>query len=262
MHWIVQDNLYREDGYLALIDVLQRFSIPHDIIKVIPFTSDLPDDQQTIPHVSPVGPVMVCGSTTLANIAKKRGWTPGSFHNAGHDYRVWRKVFGRHLLNADARVCRFADVAPIWNRFFIRPCEDNKAFSGQVYVWDDFVEWQQKVIQLKETYTSLDGRTMVSYASVKPIQKEYRYFVIDGHIVGSSVYKVGNRVFYDAVVDDEATMFAKQMIDLWQPARAYVLDVALTENGMRVIEINCINSAGFYAIDVAKFVMAIEDMIL
>lgn len=261
MFWVIQDNLYREEGYTALAMALQRLDIPHEVVKVVPFTEDLSDEQQTIPHIVPTGNVMVCGSTTLAKIAKKRGWTPGSFLNENHDYRVWKQAYGKHLLNADAKVCRFADVQSDWSPFFIRPCEDSKSFPGLVTDWEDFVEWQHKVINLHETYTSLNADTMVSYGPLKTILKEFRFFVVDGRIVGESLYKIGTRVVYNEVVDYDAKWFASSMIEHWQPARAFVIDVAATDDGYRVIEINCINSAGFYAIDVAKFVMAIESMI-
>jgi hypothetical protein len=261
MHWIIQDNLYREEAYTELALALQRFEIPHDVVKVIPFTGDLPDHQQTIPHVSPTALVMVCGSTTLAKIATTRGWTPGSFLNKNHDYRVWKIAYGEHLLNHDADVCRFADVKPLWSPFFIRPCEDTKSFSGTVMDWTEFSEWQHKIIELKEkTYTSLSPDTMVSYCSLKTIRKEFRFFVVDGSIVGESVYKIGSRVIYQSLVDDGAKSFANKMIQHWQPARAFVIDIAQTDDDYKVVEINCINSAGFYAIDVVKFVMAIEDM--
>ena len=125
---------------------------------------------------------------------------------------------------------------------------------------DDFDHWRKRVIELGEGYTTLDADTMVSWASPKVIYKEYRFFVVDKQIVGESIYKIGNKIVYQPLVEDDARTFAQQMIDLWQPARAFVLDVAMVPDGYKVVEINCINSAGFYAIDVAKFVMAIEAM--
>lgn len=50
------------------------------------------------------------------------------------------------------------------------------------------------------------------------------------------------------------------MIEIWQPARAFVIDIALTQESYKIVEINCINSAGFYAADVSKIVNAIQKM--
>lgn len=262
MHWIIQDNLYREDGVLRLFETLERLEIPHTVVKVVPFTADLSDAEQIVPPIEmPTGHIMVCGSTTLAKIAQHRGWMPGSFLNANHDYRVWRAHYGDDLLNADAVVCRFDQVEPRWTTMFIRPCEDSKTFSGMITDWLEFAEWRDKVIRLKETYTSLDAATMVMYGPLKSIRKEFRFFIVDGEIAGESVYKIGNRVAYQSLVDDGAIAFTRRMIAHWQPARAFVIDVAaLDDDRYAVVEINCINSAGFYSIDIAKFVMAIENM--
>ncbi len=261
MHWIIQDNLHREEGFVALIETLERFSIPHSVVKVLPFSDHLPTEEQTIPVINPEGRVMVCGSTTLAKMAARRGWVPGSFLNENHDYEVWRQHYGDALLNHDARVCRFADVEPLGDaRFFIRPCLDSKSFAGQVMDWPEFEAWRHRVLDLGEVYTSLDGNTMVAYGPVKVIRKEFRFFVVDGRVVTGSLYKIGTRVVYNEVVDDEATLYAQQMVDRWQPARAFVIDIADTDEGYRIVEINCLNSAGFYAIDVQKLVMAIEAM--
>jgi hypothetical protein len=39
-----------------------------------------------------------------------------------------------------------------------------------------------------------------------------------------------------------------------------VMDICQTEDGLRLLETNCINAAGFYAADLAKLAMAIDDM--
>jgi ATP-grasp domain, R2K clade family 3 len=254
MHWIIQENLFHEAGLIALIESLQRLDLRYDVVKVIPFSHQLE------PDVQPTGPVIVMGSTTLSAIAVQRGWQPGSFLNDNHDMRIWIPHYGVRLLNATARICRFADVEPLWEPFFIRPCGDTKQFAGAVMAWAEFAEWRDKVINLKDTYTSLDASTSVCYAPTHDIAAEYRFFIIDGRIVTQSLYKRGNRVIYAVDVEPAVIAFTQQMIDLWCPARGFVIDVALTDDGYRIIEINCLNSAGFYAADVRRLVEAIEAM--
>ncbi len=256
--------MFNKEGYCALVDTLDKFQIPYIVVKVVPFSADLPP---TIPHIEPTNPIMVCGSITLAKIAKQRGWYPGSFMNENHDYRIWLKHYGDHLLNYDSKVCKFSEVDKHWDTLFIRPCEDTKSFNGTVFDYNDFDEWRHRVINLGETYGSLTADTMVSYASPKNISKEFRFFVVDGKIVGQSQY--GKRYAralnqnYQALVDDGAIAFAQKMIDIWCPARGFVIDIADLQNDeYKVIEINNLNSSGFYAIDLQKFVMAIENMVL
>jgi hypothetical protein len=45
-----------------------------------------------------------------------------------------------------------------------------------------------------------------------------------------------------------------------RPHKAFVLDVAEVEGEQKVIEINCINSAGFYDTNVNAVVAALENL--
>jgi hypothetical protein len=254
MHWIIQDNLFHESGLEDLLATLRQIEAPYSMVKVVPFSHEM------IPDLQPDGLVITMGATSLSGIAKSRGWSPGTFLNDNHDFRVWSQAYQGHLLNEDAQVVRFGDMNPSQPLFFVRPCDDGKQFAGCVMDRDEFVDWQRKVIDLKETYTSLDANTMVLFATPQIIMQEIRFFVVDGRIITGSLYKRGNRVIYSSDLDDPAKAFAQTLVDHWCPARGFVLDIALTDNGYKVIEINCLNSAGLYASNVAKLVAAIEDM--
>ncbi len=74
------------------------------------------------------------------------------------------------------------------------------------------------------------------------------------------MYKHRDRVVYSDMIPEYVTKFAQDMADIWCPNRAFDLDVCETPEGMRIVEINSINSAGFYACDMGKFVNAISNM--
>ena len=275
MFWVMQRDLYGEVGYRSLCNTLERFAIPHAFIKVVPTTSKLlPGDFDTFAWkdkdimlapdavIDESGHVMVCGATTMIKAAKARGWTPGAFSNEDFRYESWLEHYGDNLLNPDSVVSRYADMKPSWEAFFIRPCEDTKSFSGRVMTKAEFAEWQHNVVVLGEQacFATVTPDTMVMASSLKDIFREYRFFVVDGVIVTGSQYKLGDRVIHDTNIDPDIWAYAQKMVDTWSPDRAFCLDIALTDLGPKVIEINCINSAGFYACDVAKWVMAIEDM--
>lgn len=41
MHWVIQNNIFKEEGYQELIDSVKRLNIPHTVVKVVPFTMKL-----------------------------------------------------------------------------------------------------------------------------------------------------------------------------------------------------------------------------
>lgn len=59
--------------------------------------------------------------------------------------------------------------------------------------------------------------------------------------------------------EPEAQEFAQMMVDSYRPAECFVIDVALTDNRWKIVEINCINCAGFYKGDLMKVIGALEN---
>ncbi|WP_375754793.1 ATP-grasp domain-containing protein [Corallococcus exercitus] len=253
MHWVVQNNLFNEQGFHTLMDVLAHGSIPHTLVKVIPFGGGIE------PTLELTGPVVVMGSLSLTRYAHEQGWTPGAFINDQFDFRVWRRHLGPHLLNADATVHRFADVPEQPGPFFIRPCLDDKAFSGMLTTWDAFTTWREQVLKL-DTYATVTADTPVAVSAPRHIQREYRMVVVDGRVITGSLYKLGDRVVASSQVEPEVHAFAQRMAETWGPDRAYALDVFMHEGGLYIGEFNNLNSAGFYAYDVGKMVAAVEAM--
>ena len=49
------------------------------------------------------------------------------------------------------------------------------------------------------------------------------------------------------------------MISIYQPAEAFVMDICLTPDGWKIVEINCINCSGFYNGDMQKLLIALEN---
>lgn len=270
MFWVVQHNIFKEQKDSVLIRTLEERNIPYIEVKVVPFydkllASDFDSNSyyQSIEQVPEVDipndlPIMVLGSTSLMRIAKEREWQPGSFLNENFHYDKWKEAYGNELLNAESVMDTFRNITVSWDTFFIRPCEDTKDFSGTVYTKEEFEAWREEILRVEDTCPFADKDVVAS--PLQHILAEYRFFVVNGKIVTYSQYKKGDAVISSPIVDEHVISYAQSMVDKWQPAKAFVIDVADTANGYKVIEINNFNSAGFYASDVAKLIEAIEQM--
>ena len=74
-----------------------------------------------VPDVNPAGKVHVCGAIKLANIARDKGWVPGTFLNENFSFDIWLHELGDERLNANVTAGTLADVkVPAAARFFIR----------------------------------------------------------------------------------------------------------------------------------------------
>lgn len=267
--WVVQNNLFNERGYTHFIEALQHAGLDYVVVKPVPFTDrfvapdfdSMKEDLDTAPEpfIDTSKPIMISGSITLSKIALKRGWKPGTFLNNNFDYGIWREGFGpENLLNGDGTVCKLRD-AVVTGDVFTRPTKDTKAFTGMVMSQEDFAKWQATFIDVdKDEITPVHQDTEIFVARPKAIYSEWRLFVIDKKVVTGSKYKQGRDVVQTNVIDKHILEFGQRMAEKWQPADAFVIDVADTAEGPKVIEINNINSAGFYEADVHKIIMGLE----
>lgn len=274
VHWVIQNNLYGEDGFHRLLDALTRLGSSYSLHKVVPFAHTLE------PEFEATGPVVVMGTYTLVKMAKERGWTPGAWAPASLNMaRYMTSPWNEHLFNSSrtSQVDKLKNVVDYFGDkrgFFIRPCEDSKAFTGYVTDWLSFVEWRDKLLALTpEDCSTVDGDTVVLCSDVKPISREWRTWIVDGKVVTASQYKLGSRKVESADVDERVINFANAMHTIWNGgylgcgaspndlAPAYCLDVFESEGELYIGEVNNLNSAGFYAGDMQKLVAAIEEML-
>jgi ATP-grasp domain-containing protein len=259
MHWVLQENLFKESEWENLVGTLERFKIPYSVHKVIPFIGEL------VPPVEPKHDKVICfGSYSMRHTAKANDWNPGVYDLFDVNFLVQYSHWGKDLLNHDALVVPFKN-AEIFEPTFIRPIDDSKYFAGRVFDPGEFNHWRHGVCEMGEDYgISLTGETMVQLCKPKTIYAEYRFWIVDGRVVTYSQYKRGSRVVYSPDVDQDVIYYASGFSCTmtfqplpWLP-KAYVLDVCETPDGFKIVEINTINSAGFYAGDIQKLVIALE----
>ena len=283
MLWIVQKDLWDEAGYVTFVEALDRLDIEYLIIKPVPFTNrimpaDFDSFEQDIneveePFIDTTQDIMAFGATSLTRIAKARGWHPGTYMNENFTYEKWSGGFGlENILNPDSIVQRLGDHFDLsgfeGSNVFVRPVLDSKTFNGEVKSKYDFKDWQQTIKFMEEFMTDelvdipmLNADTIIAVASAKKIYSEFRMFIVNRKIVTASQYQLGGKLITSADIDRRVYEFTHGMIQSWIPASAFVMDIADTPDGLKVIEINNINSSGFYAADPQKIITAIEDMV-
>lgn len=255
MHHIVQHQLSNEREFDRLLDALKAAQVTYSIVKVIPFAHEI------MPDIDPDGKVIVWGAHTLCKVAKKKGWNPGAFLNDNFDMRILLEKYRENLLNSDAIFCTFAEIPEFEGRRFIRPVHDTKCFTGEVIHSEEMARWKETVLSAESNV--LDPNTQVMVSSVKELTCEARFFVVNGMVVTGSTYRMfGNqlrkRIDSDNPLGVQLLNFAKQMVNWWQPDRAFVIDIALTGGEPKVIEINCLNASGHYDCDIFSVVKALE----
>lgn len=254
--WIATGRRSRQDDMARLVEVLETEHIPHDVVRKVPFTDHLIGMHDEVPlHLSPDGPVYAYGSTTMDLVSKASGWTPG-FIDAPEMLEAISH-WGTHMLNHDVRVAEIGTMETPEGSFFIRPDSDGKAFAGHVIADHEFAEWRRRILDVKG-WTSIPPTTRVLYGPVRRIEAEWRLAIVEGRVAASSLYRDGGRLRNVCGCPAEVEAYAIARAGEWHPRPAFVMDIAQTPDGLRIVETNSISSAGFYAMDMGAYVHAIE----
>lgn len=256
MQWILQQ--FEDTEKLA--NALDRLGIAYTWHKVVPFVGDL----QPEPVIQDPNAVVLFGSYTLWRYAQRKNLSPGVFKIRPF---VHETAWHPYLLNgADALFLSLRDIPdhlPKEDRqWFMRPVDDSKEEPGKVRRAADIVALADRVLALDEDEIprgSLRHDTELMLTQPAHILKEWRIWVVNDVIRTFSLYKEGSRVVYRPEIDQDAKDFAEQLVRLnLGYASAYVMDICRTETGLKMLETNCINAAGFYAADLLKLADAIH----
>lgn len=266
MKWLVQEFLINNTNTMRMINALENCSIEYLIVRVdkdnsltvIDKESKIPrdDSDRVLNDFICNEQVMVYDSKTLANIAKEMGLEPGSFMNDQFEFEVFQQVLGDELLNKDFIIGDLWELNPIDEEFFIRPTGNTKLFTGQTVTREEFLLWQNQ--ECRENSPYLGQKLMIS--PIQEIQAEYRFFVINQNIVTSSCYKENNVINTIRKPPHGLISYTTKMIDKFPLAKAFVIDIAETNNGFKIIEYNNINTSGLYNCDEFLIVQAINEM--
>lgn len=266
MFWVIQDTVINNPANRTLEETLKKNNTPYQVVKVVPFFNkllpkDFPSDQYNgdISDIKDLAidtkeDIFVIGATALNKIAQEKKWYPGSLYNENFSYGIWKEHLGEELLNNEAIIDTFGKIEPKWDVFFLRPCEDSKDFSGGIFEKEEFYVWRQQLEKIGYLFKEHD----VFASPIKKIKEEYRFFVIDGEVTTYSQYKKEDTLYKNKNISNEVIQYVKRIVQIWQPAKAFVVDIAKTNDGYKIIEYNNINSAGFYDCDIQKIVEKIE----
>lgn len=251
---LVEELFYSKHEFL--VAMLKELGYEYQVVS-IPLRSE-----QIIYEPLNTTKVFCWGSVKMARIAAKYGWTPGSLYNDNHDYQVYSLYYRENMLNWDSQIIQFSEpFEEPGFLFHVRPCADTKSFTGQVFTrasWDEFLAWNLA----NPEKTRLKSDTIIQVSRLQNIHREVRFFILNKQIVSASQYKVNNlhdEERTDASTDPELFAFVEQMIQIYSVAEGFVMDIATTDNGYKIIEINCFNSSGYYDCNLKDIVTSVQE---
>ena len=247
MKFLVQSNLMNENSLQLVKKAIENY--PHEYVEIVPFSrviNPTPIGKDYIPY----------GSTLITTLGLDYGWVGLEFDLSKFNYEIALKNRD-DMLNSGVdtleNILKYNNYSSEFKSrdWFIRPSEDLKQFSGQVMNGQELLDF---LTDAKECASSgsyqLSGDTKIVIDSPKDIQAEWRWFIVGGKVISGSMYRFKGNLQKAKELDKDAIAEAQFYADKWLPNQNCVMDLALVNDEIKVIEFNCINASGFYEHDV------------
>lgn len=262
--WAIQTNLLNDESVNGVWYSAEEAGADTISVEVIPFVDEFGNEEELQSMVvEPDRVVIPYGSTKLTRISNERGWRGNCFNPDTFKTHVWAD-YRDDMLNSDGTVVRVRDVSKFFEgtdldqKWFVRPVEDLKAFTGIVTDAYEIISWMGGVESNKFSKHFNDD-TLITIAKVKKLYSESRFFVVGGKVIDGSYYRMAGQIQVSHIKQPETLAYAQEMADKWLPHECCVMDLADTDDGIKVIEFNTINGSGFYANDIKKIVFAMTE---
>ena len=162
-------------------------------------------------------------------------------------FEINSKYFGDNLLNFETEIRELGDKLE-WNdneEKFIKPYQFAKLFTVNIFTQKKSENFVENTLSNPNT-PLINENSLIQISPPREIIKEARLWIVGKEIVEAVYYKILKDIPFEESVESEAIDFAKEMIKKFNVAEAFVMDVCLTDIGWKIVEINCINSAGFF----------------
>lgn len=268
-HWLIQDTSIPYWTLDETSETLKKLDMKMSGFGVIPFTNDLTglDNLDSENYV-------VRGSTKLL----KMFFAPETKIDFKDYPEIYQKIAasiyydidafdqinymdcGLPVVNGNCKVYAFSDVIDVVmsQDTFVKPSRDIKYFAGLVVPAG--LSLRQAVFNQGKMY-DYDipaSATMMVGPIRSDIYAEYRLFVVNDNIVYAVRSHLNGRVNISESVSDDITSMARSFIKHYSPHDIFTIDVAVTNNGIEIVEFNCWNVSGFYGGELEQLFIEVD----
>ena len=171
--------------------------------------------------------------------------------------QMYYKELNLPLLNYDSKYIPYNEIktSSFQNDYFIKPSRDLKAFNGGIL---NSNETLLNYIMRTGYMKSIEDEIII-VSPIKKIYSEYRFFCIKDTIITGSRYRLNNETNISSDVPEFILDAAKEYVKLYNPADIFVMDLCDTPSGIKLVEYNCWNCSGLYAVDINKLVHEVSN---
>lgn len=254
--WVIDEHIQKHNSK-NLYDIVRSFGYNCIVKSYRPFADD-----NKVTEISETDCAIVYGTVNF--VRSNRHIFGNYLDSKAYSMVGYRsKYFDTRWLN-DGVFTTWIDLIKNYNKYcemlgstnlFVRPNSGEKTFTGLVLSGDNI----QHEINSTQQLTGVLNDTLVFVSLAKKIDSEYRFFIVNKEVVGESTYMVNHIHDERPVVPSSARDFALDFAS--KTDEPLVLDVGRVGDDFGAIEINCINSSGFYSCNVDNIVHSLSQYV-
>ena len=261
--WVVDKYIF--EGSRIPVEVFEELGIEFFEYDYIPF---LIEDRR-IPF-DPSEPVITY--TTLGVVKKMRQFFGCYYDDLKYNCNVYMSLLDvddRMFLNHDHLYCTLSDLITKPNYYFelmgidqlfFRPNRGCKEFTGDVWSMEQLPRELDAIVKMY----GVDLDSMILISTPKKIFEEERFIVGNREILASSRYAVEGIHVEDTKVNLESKESVQRILDTsdWLPDTLFCIDIATTNEGPKIVELNSFSCSGWYAMDPREVVRKASDVVM
>jgi len=248
----------------AIVEVIR--DLGHEVVETIydPENDRFPRDLDPVFAAS--RPVILRGSVGFATWTHAH-WpiSPGAFRSELLRPSSYLPAYGDLALNSNAIITSYAEFQTRRAEFedrlsgtlFVKPADGGKLLSGTILesgrsLFDAHYSSHRRWFDPPEDFRLLLARSCTIFA-------EWRFVIAGDKAIANSQYKRGSVLESRRGAPEGAEVLADTLAKYtWRPADVFIADIAETESGFRLLELNTFGTAGLYDCDLKAIVQAVS----
>lgn len=251
--FLIQDAFRKYSEMDKEVDAILELNLPFQTFGILPFTS-IVTGLDTLPKY-----VIIRGGTKVLDIITndtitgdfdKQIFKEGLFYNPTTFDQAYYQTLDLPSLNENADIHNMRDIIDVkFEQAFVKPSNDRKSFNA-LFVDNQTIREALELTQYQANY--LD-QTCLLTTEIVEINRECRFYIVNQHVITGSHYRIDNQTKHLPIqAKDIMWQVANEYCKLFQPHDVFVIDIAETPIGFKIVEYNCLNASGLYTADVKK----------
>jgi hypothetical protein len=251
--WLLETEVFKGDSDI-IVEALQRMNIRYKVVK---FGQSY---ESFVPMFIQPNHIVVHGSLEFAKVLRRKAaWAPGLYCNLPqYECQMYYPKFDTRILNWEHVMLPFGSLGTRadWlfehvgknGSLFVRPIRGDKQFTGQVIKYEP-----ESLTPLDQRIFGAQGRTfsedIVLVSSAKEIKREWRLVVVDGKVVGSTMYMDGGEMVRVCGAPLEVIQYGEAIVREveYEPDAAWTLDLCESMGSIFALEVGAFSTSGLYA---------------